>query len=277
MDTLGDRGAQTAGAKALKSITDLETPALLLDRERLDANIARMQARLRGHGVRLRPHVKTTKSIDVLRRIYPHDLGGITVSTLKEAEYFFGHGVRDILYAVGIAPSKLAHAASLIRRGVQLTVILDNAEAARMLQAGASREGVEFGVLIELDVDRHRAGIGPEANLLIKVGQTLHEGRGTKLLGVMTHAGGSYDCPSDDELRTIAERAASVLVSVIGHQPELSAQTRNTVSSRDETDAWQISRTTRWASCCVCCQTMPVRRQRSTRAIWSSSASRRIS
>lgn len=190
----------------MKSIVDLETPTLLVDRERLDWNIARMRERLRTLGVAHRPHVKTAKSIDVLSRIYPHTLPPITVSTLKEAEYFLAHGVRDILYAVGIAPSKLPHAANLIRRGAQLSLVLDNAEAAHTLAAAAAREGVEFRVLIELDVDGHRAGIHPESDLLLEVGRVVHAGAGTQLVGVMTHAGGAYDCRSDDALRAMAER-----------------------------------------------------------------------
>jgi len=193
-------------AAPLKTLAELETPTLLLDRERMDLNIGRMRQHLQELGVAHRPHVKTTKSIDVLRRIFPTGLGPITVSTLKEAEYFFEHGVRDILYAVGIAPSKLAHAASLVRRGADLTLILDNMEAARAVAAAAQRERVEFKLLIELDTDGHRAGIGPEAAALIELGRLLHDSPGTKLLGVITHAGGSYDCRSEEALRSIAER-----------------------------------------------------------------------
>jgi D-serine deaminase-like pyridoxal phosphate-dependent protein len=188
------------------TIRELETPVLLLDRQRMDANIARMGTHLRRLGVAQRPHVKTTKSIEILRRIHPQGMGPITVSTLKEAEYFAGYGVRDILYAVAIAPGKLTHAADLIRRGVQLTLILDSVESAREVVAGAAREGVELRVLIELDVDGHRAGVAPESDRLLDIGRVLHEGPGTKLLGVMTHAGGSYDCRSVEALREMAER-----------------------------------------------------------------------
>ena len=67
-------------------ISELETPALILDRSRLDRNIARMREKLSRHGVALRPHVKTAKSIEVVRRALAGQPGGITVSTLKEAE-----------------------------------------------------------------------------------------------------------------------------------------------------------------------------------------------
>jgi D-serine deaminase-like pyridoxal phosphate-dependent protein len=172
-------------------LTDLETPALILDRTILDRNLSRMQARMDRHGVRLRPHVKTTKSIDVLRRV---PAGPITVSTLKEAEYFLEHGITDILYAVGIAPGKLAHAAALVERGADLTLTLDNLEAARAARS--------FPVLIEIDVDGHRSGVAPDSELLIEVAKVL----GSSLRGVMTHAGESYNCATTTEIVAMAER-----------------------------------------------------------------------
>lgn len=103
-------------------LSQLETPCLVLDEAKLERNVARMHAHLDALGVSLRPHLKTAKSIDVARRVLRSTDDPITVSTLKEAEYFIDHGVRDILYAVGVAPNKLAHITGLRRRGVSDTV-----------------------------------------------------------------------------------------------------------------------------------------------------------
>jgi D-serine deaminase-like pyridoxal phosphate-dependent protein len=86
-------------------LNTLPTPALLLDRPKFERNVARLQQRLGGLGVPLRPHMKTAKSVDILRLMAP---AAITVSTLKEAEVFANAGVRDVLYAVGIAPGRSA-------------------------------------------------------------------------------------------------------------------------------------------------------------------------
>ena len=153
-----------------------------------------MRARLDPHEVQLRPHVKTSKSIDVLRRAGP--TGPITVSTLNEAEYFLGNGVRDILYAVGIAPGKIAHAAALTRRGAKLTLILDSVAAAETV----AEHGLP--VLIELDVDGHRSGVAPESNLLLEIAAVLDG----SLRGVMTHAGESYNCTSTAAIVEMAEQ-----------------------------------------------------------------------
>ncbi|MBR0344639.1 MAG: alanine racemase, partial [Rudaea sp.] len=100
-----------------RTLAQIDTPALVLDRTRLERNIARMRERTAALGVALRPHMKTTKSADIARRGAG---AGITVSTLREAEYFAAHGHTDIFYAVAIAPQKLERAAALMRGGVRL-------------------------------------------------------------------------------------------------------------------------------------------------------------
>lgn len=76
-------------------------------------------------GGRLRPHGKTAKSIDVMRHALRGPTAGITVSTLKEAEYYFGQGINDLIYAVGIDPGKLPRALRLIHKGADLTLLLE--------------------------------------------------------------------------------------------------------------------------------------------------------
>jgi D-serine deaminase-like pyridoxal phosphate-dependent protein len=88
--------------KILMQIAELSTPAALIDASRMQRNIDRMQARMNNLGVSFRPHVKTTKCIDIAKLQISAGACGITVSTLKEAEQFFAAGVTDILYAVGM-------------------------------------------------------------------------------------------------------------------------------------------------------------------------------
>ncbi|MEO5510792.1 MAG: DSD1 family PLP-dependent enzyme [Longimicrobiales bacterium] len=191
---------------------DIATPALLLDTIRMDRNIARMRSRVRELGAGFRPHLKTSKCIDVASRLFDGGIGPITVSTLKEAEYFFGHGYTDILYAVGITTVKLRHVADLRARGCDLKIILDNDEAAVAVSALATQSGSPIPTLIELDTDGHRSGVAPEDDDLLRIGQLL----GACLAGVLTHAGASYDCSSVEAIRALAEqeRARSVTAAV---------------------------------------------------------------
>ena len=78
-------------------LMDIETPAALIDEARMAGNIARLQGHLTSLGVRLRPHVKTSKCIEVARAQQDAGAAGITVSTLKEAEQFFAAGFSDLL------------------------------------------------------------------------------------------------------------------------------------------------------------------------------------
>jgi len=193
----------------LSTLRDVETPALVVDREKVERNCARLRDRLASMGVALRPHVKTSKSHEVARIALGGKPGPITVSTLKEAEWFFGHGFTDILYAVGIAPGKLARAAALRRAGCELGVILDSAHAARSLDDFCRAEGVVLPALVEIDTDGHRAGVKPDAAELIEIGNVL---RGN-LRGVMTHAGNSYGSRSLEEIRAWAKREREGVVT----------------------------------------------------------------
>ena len=192
----------------LGTILELPTPALLLDRSRLERNAARMRERVRHLGVTLRPHVKTSKSIDVLRILSNGSDAPITVSTLAEARYFFRNGVTDILYAVGIAPVKLPEVAELIRAGCKLRIILDTPEAADAVTSFVEAEQIAIEALIEIDSDGRRAGVQPDDPMLIEIGRRL----GGSLIGVMTHAGASYDCRARDEFEAMAEQERALTV-----------------------------------------------------------------
>ncbi|PIK72723.1 alanine racemase, partial [Methylobacterium frigidaeris] len=127
----------------------LPTPCLLLDEARLHANVAGMRAHLEGLGVTLRPHLKTAKSLDVARIAMASPSGPATVSTLLEAEYFAAGGVRDMIYAVGIAPAKLPRVAAIRAGGADLAVILDSLEQADAVAEHARASGDAVPVLIE--------------------------------------------------------------------------------------------------------------------------------
>ncbi len=189
-------------------ITSLESPCLLLDKAKLENNLTRMTAYLADRGVPLRLHVKTAKNINIVQMGLQGQPGGITVSTLKEAEYFLEHGISDITYAVGIAPGKLDHAAALVSKGADLTLLLDNMGQARALNAYNRVKGLKLKALIEIDVDGHRAGVKPDDPVLIDIGRSL----GGALAGVLTHAGGSYDCRSVDAIRAIAAQERDLTI-----------------------------------------------------------------
>lgn len=210
------RPAERAGAVAppptlrrvpAPTLADLTTPRLVLDAARMEANIARLQGRLRQLAVASRPHVKTCKSVPVAQRMLGAPHGPITVSTLQEAEQFFAHGFTDVLYAVGIAPGKLDHVLDLRARGCDLTVVTDNGDAARAVAA----RNAGIPLLIEIDCDDHRAGVHPDGEELLAVAAAFT--RGAQLRGVMTHAGASYACRTAGEITAMAEQERRAAVT----------------------------------------------------------------
>lgn len=189
----------------LPNLAEIDTPAAIVSLERMQRNIARMQQQADALGVRFRPHVKTSKCADVVAAQLAAGATGITVSTLKEADQFFARGVTDILYAVGMAPHRLAHALDLRRRGCALQILTDSVEGAQAIAEYGRAHDHAFEVLIEIDTDGHRSGIKPGEDLLLEVGRVLHEG-GMRLAGVLTHAGSSYELHTPEALAALAEQ-----------------------------------------------------------------------
>ena len=218
-------------------IDTIDTPAALIDLPRMQHNIARMQHRMNALGVKFRPHVKTTKCLDVVRAQVAAGAQGITVSTLKEAEAFFAAGIKDILYAVGIVATKLPRAMALRKRGCDLKLVVDNAEAAHAVvdyaRAHGARCEVNDRAALAALAEQERAGCVRAAQRLreagvpcaaVSVGSTPTALATEHLEGVTEVRAGVYVffdlvmhnvgvCALDDI-------ALSVLATVIGHQAD---------------------------------------------------------
>ena len=186
-------------------LSHVSTPAALIDIPRMQHNIERMQAQINALGVSFRPHVKTAKSTDVTRAQIQAGARGITVSTLKEAEQFFAAGVTDIIYAVGMVPAKLSQALTLLQKGCALKLLTVSVQSAQAIQTFGQQHGVTLNVLIEIDTDDHRSGIKPESTQLLEVAQALSQ-PGSRIAGVLTHAGSSYDANTPAALVAMAEQ-----------------------------------------------------------------------
>ena len=189
----------------------LATPAALIDLPRMQRNIARMQQRMDGLGVKFRPHVKTSKCLPVVQAQLAAGAQGITVSTLKEAEQFFAAGIADIVYAVGMVEAKLPQALAVRRRGCDLKLLVDNLDAAVCVARFGREHDMRFEAWIEIDSDGHRSGIRPDEAALLEVGRALHEG-GALLGGVLTHAGSSYELSDAVALEAMAEQERAACV-----------------------------------------------------------------
>ena len=198
----------------MSQLNDLFTPSLVLDRTKLERNIKRMSAHINALGVDLRPHVKTSKSAEVSRLAAAAHSGAITVSTLEEARYFADAGFKDILYAVGIVPSKLPQVVALQEKSVTIKVVLDDLANAHEVANWAADNGCMISVLIEIDSDGQRAGLDPDDGDIDAIARLLNDAVSTRFMGLMTHAGESYNCRTEDELRAMAKQERDAVVMV---------------------------------------------------------------
>ncbi len=190
--------AEPMRAHLPQHISQLQTPCLIVDTSKMTRNVARATGRLTGSDTKLRPHLKTVKSVDAISFTFSGRKIPATVSTLKEASEFGSAGYRDLLYAVAVSPQKLQQVHALRRTGVDLKIVVDSISAAHAVANSAAAEADPLPVLIELDVDGHRSGIGREdAGLLVQIGTILNNSA-AELAGVITHAGESYGTVTDD-------------------------------------------------------------------------------
>ena len=147
-------------------ISDLETPAVIIDLDVMERNLSRMAEYCRGKNIRLRPHTKTHKVPELAKRQLASGAHGITVAKLGEAEVMANAGIADILIAyplVGVG--KTERLAALAARA-NITVALDSVDVAEAISSAVNSKGVSVGVLIEMDVGFGRCGVGNPQKVL---------------------------------------------------------------------------------------------------------------
>lgn len=190
---------------------NIQTPAFLVDRVRVQRNCDAMREKARASGVSFRPHVKTHKSVEIGRMQHGGAAGPITVSTLAEAEAFARDGARDITYAMPIAPEKLPRVESLAARVDRLSILVDSQRALRAIEEFGSSRGTTFDVFLKVDCGYHRAGVDPENPDSVRLAMALARSESVRFQGLVTHAGHSYSARDVEEIRRIAAEEAGSL------------------------------------------------------------------
>jgi D-serine deaminase-like pyridoxal phosphate-dependent protein len=194
-------------------LSDLETPAFVVDLAKLERNTERMASAAERLGVRLRPHVKTHKTVQGATRQLRGGRTGITVSTLAEARAMHAAGFSDITYAVPIAPQKLDEAVALQRGGARPILLTDDAGAADAMQRAAAAAGVRLAVQMKVDCGYHRAGVDPRSEAAVALARFLAAAPSLEFRGILTHAGHSYGARTADEARIVAREERDVMVA----------------------------------------------------------------
>lgn len=201
----------------MTNLSQLNTPALILDHDRLVRNIERMNSRAKGLGVSLRPHMKTAKCADVARVVFGGEAGPVTVSTVREAEYFLDNGFDDIFIAVGTTPDKIARIEKQIRVGVDIKLAVDGLAMASFITeadfagTGQTQSG-QIGFMIEVDCGDNRGGVDAGSDELLQTAEKLRTA-GLGVAGVFTHGGQSYGCATIDDIRAVAHTEHQAIIT----------------------------------------------------------------
>lgn len=171
------------------SLWQLETPALTLDLDALEANIARAALLARTHRIALRPHAKTHKSAKIARMQVDAGALGVCVQTVGEAEALAAAGVQAIhVAAVTVSPHKAMRLASLTTNGRDIMCVVDTIASIDMLVAAAKSRGGSLGVLVQIDTGRGREGVAKPADA-VTLAKYIASSRGLRFRGIQAYAG----------------------------------------------------------------------------------------
>jgi D-serine deaminase-like pyridoxal phosphate-dependent protein len=202
--TGADRTLELLAAQIGRPLSEVETPVAIVDLDRLEANLRRLQAYADEHGIELWPHTKTHKSAEIGMRQVELGAGGLTVAKTGEAVHFRDAGAPQILvHYPPIGVDKWDRLARLAAEGLELTVAVDGVAAAEGLSAALRRLGARATLLVELDVGLHRTG-QPTAAGALDLAQRLSTLPAVEVAGISAYPG---HCRGDAE--TIRSRLAA--------------------------------------------------------------------
>jgi D-serine deaminase-like pyridoxal phosphate-dependent protein len=203
-------------------VSEVDTPAFVVDLDILERNVQSMADHARQHGVRLRPHAKTHKSVEIARMQLGAGALGLTLAKIGEVEALLEAAtvageplpLEDVLLAFPIVGAqKLARLLDLAER-LAVTVSLDSADAASQLGAAAAGRGREIGVLVEVDTGGRRCGVLPGEPTLA-LARHVATTPGLTLRGIMTHEGHAYGA-TPATLREVSQQAGRIMVELAG-------------------------------------------------------------
>jgi D-serine deaminase-like pyridoxal phosphate-dependent protein len=191
-----------------------DTPDVVVDLGRLEANIARAAALATAHGLDLRPHVKTHKMLQVASRQIDAGAVGIQVAKLSEAEVFARAGIADIFIGYPlVGPRKIARLIELVAEtATAISLATDSFDVALPIARAAVGAGRTLPLLLEVDTGLRRLGVLP-GKPAIELAKRVADLDGVELVGLFTHEGHIYtQADSNDEKREMTRRACAEIV-----------------------------------------------------------------
>ncbi len=199
----------------MHNIDELDTPVAVVDLDKLEANITRLQQHLDAHGIANRPHIKTHKIPEIAWMQMDAGAIGITCQKIGEAEVMADAGIEDIFIPYNIlGASKLARLVALARR-VRLSVTADSAVTVRGLSVAMADAGLTLPVLVEFDSGLHRCGVQSPQEA-VELALTIARSPGLYFGGLMTFPSNDYTDVFVRETRALLEAEGLTIDIVSG-------------------------------------------------------------
>jgi D-serine deaminase-like pyridoxal phosphate-dependent protein len=192
------------------SLDAVETPAVLVDLDIVVRNIGTMAERARASGVRLRPHAKTHKVVEIGRMQIAAGATGLSVAKAGEAEVFAAAGFDDLFIAYPVVGADKGRRLLALADRTRLAVGVDSEDGARTLATVFRAADRRLDVLLKVDVGYHRVGVSPER--AAEMARRIAGVPGLRLRGIFTHAGHAYLAESPDGVAEIGRSEGLILV-----------------------------------------------------------------
>jgi D-serine deaminase-like pyridoxal phosphate-dependent protein len=221
----------------------LETPAMLIDLDIVDANIQKAATYAERAGLRLRPHVKTHKSIEMARRQLAAGAAGLCVATVSEAEVFAaaglaGTGLAELTLAYPIVGERKLSRLAAVCRTASVTLVADSAAVIDGYQEMARQSARTLAVLVEVDTGMRRVGVPPQA--VPELARQISKSAGLEFAGILTHAGHAHDVAGQLGIERVARQEATVMGDVRADLEHAGHEVR-VVSAGSSLTSWYLT------------------------------------
>ncbi len=200
-------------SEVARARTDLDTPALWVDMDTLERNIADLAQHFARAKVQWRPHMKGVRVPAIAHKAIAAGAIGVTCATIREAEAMANSGVKDILIANEMVGERKIRRLTQLCRLADAKVIVDNVKNVRELSRAACDSNAQVGVLIDVNTGMNRTGVlpGPKA---LEIAEAVDRSEGLSLKGIMSWEGHALSLEGDEQRKRETARAIGQLIEM---------------------------------------------------------------